>query len=83
MAVAGATAGTLLDGIHSKDALQIYDMFAVEAGALKTSLAVPPLLAAFYMVLGALAPLADAAVGVDAAATAQVRAGLPLPLQLD
>lgn len=35
-------------------AVQVYDVAPVALGGLSTSLAVPPLLAAFYAVLGAL-----------------------------
>lgn len=55
----GAITGTLLDGIHSRTGLQVYDMFALELGPLKTSLVVPPLLAAFYIVMGTLFAVAD------------------------
>ena len=39
--------------------MQIYDRGAVHIGALDTCLAVPPLLAAFYVTLGALQILVD------------------------
>lgn len=38
---------------------QVYDIWPLDAGGLHTSLAVPPLLALFYVVLGSLVPLAD------------------------
>ncbi|KAG1671468.1 hypothetical protein FOA52_003126 [Chlamydomonas sp. UWO 241] len=60
LTASGAVAGTLLDGIHSRTGLQIYRMFPVDVAGLHTSLAVPPLLAAFYVVLGGLFIAADA-----------------------
>lgn len=59
MANSGAITGTLLDGIHSRVGLQVYDMFPVVLGPLRTSALVPVLLAAFYLVLGSLFPLMD------------------------
>jgi heat shock protein 5 len=60
LAAAGAVGGTLLDGIHSAAGLQVYDAapLALPGGA-PSSLAVPPLLAVFYVVLGSLALAAD------------------------
>jgi hypothetical protein len=75
----GAVAGTLLDGLHSRTALQVYDMAPIDAGGLHTSAAVPPLLAAFYLVLGCLQLLADGALqGEPATQRAQLRALEPL-----
>lgn len=52
---------------------QIYDTLPLDFAGLHTSATVPPLLAAFYIVLGALAPLSDAASGGEEdPATAQV-----------
>ncbi|KXZ44974.1 hypothetical protein GPECTOR_60g752 [Gonium pectorale] len=59
LANSGATTGTLLDGIHSRVGLQVYDVAPLVLGGLRTSLLVPPLLAAFYMVLGSLHPIMD------------------------
>lgn len=59
LGITGATAGTLLDGIHSKVQLLIYDKMSVVIGNLPTSLYVPPLLASFYVVLGGLVLWAD------------------------
>ncbi|GLC33771.1 hypothetical protein PLESTB_000113700 [Pleodorina starrii] len=59
LANSGALTGTLLDGIHSRMRLQVYDTAPIVLGGLKTSLAVPPLLALFYVVLGSLHPLMD------------------------
>ncbi|EFJ49272.1 luminal binding protein Bip2 [Volvox carteri f. nagariensis] len=59
LANSGAITGTLLDGIHSRMGLQVYDMAPVVLGGLKTSLVVPPLLALFYVVLGTLHPVMD------------------------
>jgi heat shock protein 5 len=44
-------------------AVQVYDVAPVALGGLSTSLAVPPLLAAFYAVLGALFIACDGLVG--------------------
>lgn len=54
LGVTGAIAGPLLDGIHSRVHLQVYDSLPVDIVALDlhTSVFVPPLLAVFYMVLG-------------------------------
>ncbi|GLI59784.1 hypothetical protein VaNZ11_001747 [Volvox africanus] len=59
LANSGAITGTLLDGIHSRMGLQVYDTAPIVLGGLKTSLVVPPLLAAFYIVLGSLHPIMD------------------------
>ncbi|GIL83467.1 hypothetical protein Vretimale_11179 [Volvox reticuliferus] len=59
LANSGAITGTLLDGIHSRMGLQVYDTAPIVLGGLKTSLVVPPLLAAFYVVLGSLHPIMD------------------------
>ncbi|KAL6750594.1 hypothetical protein V8C86DRAFT_3030862, partial [Haematococcus lacustris] len=67
--------GTLLDGIHSRVGLQQYDWMPLQLGGLATSAAVPPLLAMFYCVVGALVLAADAAVGGEQdPATAQAAA---------
>jgi len=55
----GAVIGTMTDGLHSSKALQVYDLGAIQLGGLNTSLAVPPLLGIFYVVLGALVPFSD------------------------
>lgn len=54
LALSGATTGTLLDGIHSRVGLLIYDSAPLQIGGLSTSAWVPPLLAAFYFVMGGL-----------------------------
>lgn len=54
LAACGATTGTLLDGIHSRAGVLVYDAAPVVAGGLPTSMWVPPLLAAFYFVMGGL-----------------------------
>ncbi|KAG2454437.1 hypothetical protein HYH02_001456 [Chlamydomonas schloesseri] len=59
LANSGFITGTLLDGIHSRMGLQVYDWTPLVLGGLKTSAAVPPLLALFYVVLGSLVPIAD------------------------
>lgn len=59
LAVAGAVFGTALDGIHSRVGLQVYDVAPLQLGPLTTSLLVPPLLLAFYVVLGLLACISD------------------------
>lgn len=75
LAVSGAGLGTLLDGIHSRVGLQQYDWLPLQLGGLATSAAVPPLLAMFYCVVGALVLAADAAVGGEQdPATAQAAA---------
>ena len=72
LALCGATLGTLLDGIHSRVALQVYDVAPLRvpllpggaadstAAVLETSLLVPPLLATWYAVMGGLVLAADA-----------------------
>ncbi|KIY99025.1 hypothetical protein MNEG_8935 [Monoraphidium neglectum] len=80
LALCGATVGTLLDGIHSAVALQVYDLgplrLETPLGALDTSLLVPPLLATWYAVMGLLFMAADswAANSGDAATAAAARA---------
>eukprot|EP00873_Tetraselmis_striata_P046664 jgi/Tetstr1/466928/TSEL_011382.t1 len=59
MFIAGATLGPLLDGIHGTVQLLHYDTLPVNLGGLHSSLVVPPLLGAFYAVVGALTNLAD------------------------
>ncbi|KAI8473527.1 MAG: hypothetical protein J3K34DRAFT_466389 [Monoraphidium minutum] len=63
LAACGATLGTLLDGIHSAVALQVYDLAPLRVptplGDLETSLLVPPLLATWYAAMGALFMAAD------------------------
>ncbi|GFR49434.1 hypothetical protein Agub_g11492 [Astrephomene gubernaculifera] len=59
LANSGAMTGTLLDGIHSRVGLQVYDTAPLVLGGLHTSAAVPPLLAVFYLVVGGLQPLLD------------------------
>lgn len=51
----GATVGPLVDSIHNQVLLQ-YDVLPIEALGLKTSLLIPPLLCAAYVVLGGLLP---------------------------
>lgn len=48
----GAVAGTLLDGIHSRTFLQVYDTLAFSVGGLNSSAVVPPLLGVFYITAG-------------------------------
>ncbi|GBF96871.1 hypothetical protein Rsub_09876 [Raphidocelis subcapitata] len=79
LALCGATLGTALDGIHSRVALQVYDLAPVRLetplGPLDTSLLVPPLLATWYAVMGALLLAADAASPLGGApSTAAARA---------
>lgn len=54
LALAGATLGPILDGIHSSVGLQVYDLLPVDLGPLHSSALVPLLLAAFYVVLASL-----------------------------
>lgn len=54
LAFSGATTGTLLDGIHSRVGVLVYDNAPLVVGGLHTSAWVPPLLAAFYFVMGGL-----------------------------
>ena len=54
LALSGATTGTLLDGIHSRVGVLIYDSAPIVIGGLHTSAWIPPLLAAFYFVTGGL-----------------------------
>ena len=62
-----------------QDCLQIYDRLVADVGPLHTCLAVPPLLAAFYVVLGSMQIAADWATA-DSRATqaAQARATWPV-----
>lgn len=50
----GATTGPFLDGIHSRVGLIVYDKMPITLGQLHTSLWMPPLLMAFYVVLGSM-----------------------------
>jgi heat shock protein 5 len=61
LAAAGATLGTLLDGIHSRVGVVVYDLYpaALPFGGPPSSMLVPPLLAAFYASLGGLVIAAD------------------------
>lgn len=59
LALSGGTTGTFLDGIHSRAQVLIYDSAPIQMGGLMTSLWVPPLLAAFYFVLGGTVIFAD------------------------
>lgn len=54
LAITGATTGTFLDGIHSRANVLVYDSAPMQIGGLHTSLWVPPLLAGFYAILGAI-----------------------------
>jgi endoplasmic reticulum chaperone BiP len=54
LALTGATTGTLLDGIHSRVQVLIYDSMPLQIGGLQTSMWVPILLAGFYAVVGGL-----------------------------
>eukprot|EP01024_Parvocaulis_polyphysoides_P048769 TRINITY_DN4669_c0_g1_i7.p1 TRINITY_DN4669_c0_g1~~TRINITY_DN4669_c0_g1_i7.p1 ORF type:complete len:243 (+),score=19.57 TRINITY_DN4669_c0_g1_i7:93-821(+) len=55
----GFISGPLLDGIHSRVQLQIYDVIPINIVGLKTSGTVPILLGIFYAVLGFLTIAAD------------------------
>jgi hypothetical protein len=59
LGLTGASIGTYLDGIHSRVGVLVYDKAPIIHGSLHTSAFVPPLLAAFYMVLGGLYVPAD------------------------
>jgi hypothetical protein len=54
LALLGATAGTVLDAIHSNVSLQRYEQFPISLGPIHTSLVVPPLLSLFYLTVGLL-----------------------------
>lgn len=54
LAVTGATTGTLLDTIHSKAHVLVYDVGTMQLGGAESSLWVPPLLAAYYAILGSI-----------------------------
>merc|ERR1711976_79351 len=60
---AGFTLGPLLDGLHGRVGLLTYDALPLDVGDLHSSLVVPPLLATFYVVLGALTMALDSAAG--------------------
>ncbi|GAX82629.1 hypothetical protein CEUSTIGMA_g10055.t1 [Chlamydomonas eustigma] len=57
--LSGAVSGTLLDGIHSRTGLQVYELLPFDVGGLHSSWCVPPLLGSFYVVLGSMFILAD------------------------
>ena len=57
----------------NRDFMQVYDLAAVSLGSLNTSWVVPPLLATFYAVLGALQIAADKYTAADAATQAAWR----------
>lgn len=59
LGLTGSTIGTYMDGIHTRAQVLIYDKLPLVHGGLHTSAVVPPLLAAFYMVLGGLYLKAD------------------------
>ncbi|PRW59595.1 luminal binding Bip2 [Chlorella sorokiniana] len=59
LGLTGGSVGTYLDGIHSRVQVLVYDKLALIHGGLHTSAIVPPLLAAFYIVLGGLYIKAD------------------------
>jgi len=59
LALTGASTGTLLDGIHSRVHLLVYDSAPFIIGGLHTSAWVPPLLASLYCVLGGIVLYAD------------------------
>lgn len=71
-------AGTFLDGIHSKVSLLEYDKLPLDLGSLHTSAFVPPLLAAFYVVLGGLVLFSDVKLGSDQATLYAMRRGSSL-----
>jgi len=72
--MSGATFGTLLDGIHSRVGLLIYDSAPLQLEGLSTSAWVPPLLAAFYFVMGGLVIYFDSRmVGYDPTTRAALR----------
>lgn len=57
--VAGCVSGPLLDSIHSRVRLQIYDSLPIDVLSFHSSVWVAPLLGAFYVVLGILHPVLD------------------------
>lgn len=59
LGLTGASIGTYMDGIHGRAQVLVYDKLPLVHGGLHTSAVVPPLLAAFYMVLGGLTLRAD------------------------
>jgi len=70
----GALTGTLLDGIHSRTGLQIYQVLPFTNGGLQSSLVVPPLLGLFYISLGLLFWLGDGvAAGSESTKKVQAR----------
>ncbi|GAB4822096.1 hypothetical protein N2152v2_009142 [Parachlorella kessleri] len=73
LAVTGASAGTFLDGIHSKVQLLVYDLLPMDMLQLHTSMLVPPLLATFYVVLGGLVLWSDYRLAGDASTRQAVK----------
>ena len=65
LALSGATTGTLLDGIHSRVQVLVYDSAPLVVGGLHTSMWVPPLLAAFYFVMGGFVIFFDSSMASD------------------
>lgn len=70
----GFLTGPLLDGIHSRVGLQVYDLYPIVIGGLQTSLLVPPVLGLFYVVLGLLYLLLDNRVPGQQTTQARARA---------
>lgn len=73
LALTGASIGTYMDGIHTQAQVLIYDQLPLVHGGLHTSAVVPPLLAAYYLVLGGLVLKADDWMQADASTQASYR----------